>query len=75
MENEYPVDAEFYNVTIRKTVIDSIDHYEARIMELPDIVEYAPTPLQAYDLALDSIRTTAAYFAEKGRQMPSPLVP
>jgi predicted HicB family RNase H-like nuclease len=63
-----------YFVMIRPLTIDGEDLFEARVRELPDIVEFADTAADAHELALDSIVTTAKLFAEMGRNMPAPIV-
>ncbi|MBD3587435.1 toxin-antitoxin system HicB family antitoxin [Salinimonas sp. HHU 13199] len=68
------MDAMQYNITVRKGMFDGETCFEARVAELPDVAEYGDTYEEAYELALDSIETTAAIFAEKGKQMPAPIV-
>ena len=62
-----------YGVTIRRGAFEGEVCFEARVQELPDIVEYADTYEEAYQLAMDAIATTAEVFAEKGRRMPEPV--
>ena len=62
-----------YNITIRHGVFEDEPCYEARVRELPDIVEYGDTFEEAYELAIDAIETTAEIMAEKGRPMPQPM--
>ncbi|MGP9679598.1 toxin-antitoxin system HicB family antitoxin [Halomonas sp. AOP27-A1-41] len=64
--------ADSYNIVTR--YIDEDNGYEAKVVELPDVAEYGDTQSEAYALALDTIDTTAEIMAEKGRQMPSPIV-
>lgn len=61
-----------YNITVRFGEFDGESCYEARVKELPDITEYADSFQEAYELALDSITTTANLLAEIGRTMPAP---
>lgn len=61
-----------YSITIQKVVVDGERLFQATIRELPDVVEYGETHVEAYELAVDTIETTAQIFAEKGKQMPSP---
>lgn len=61
-----------YNINVRFGEFDSEVCYEARVKELPDIAEYADSYQEAYELALDSIATTAELMAEQGRKMPEP---
>ncbi len=62
-----------YNITIRHGVFEDEPCYEARVRELPDIVEYGDTFEEAYELAIDAIETTAEIMSEKGRPMPLPM--
>lgn len=62
-----------YSITIRSVVVDGMNLFQAAIKELPDIAEYGETYAEAYELAVDSIKTTAEIFAEEGRAMPAPL--
>lgn len=64
-----------YNITVRRANFDGEVFFEARVKELPDVAEYAETADEAYDLAIDTIETTAQVFAEKGKAMPLPYEP
>ncbi len=68
-------DPRAYNVSVRRGVFDGEELFEARVRELPDVAEYADTYQEAYDLAVDSIATTAVALAEAGREMPAPYIP
>lgn len=68
-------DASAYNIAIRKVLIDDEVLFEARVRELPDVIEYADSWGEAYELAIDTIETTAAHFSERGKAMPSPIEP
>ena len=50
-----------YNISIRRVLVDEDQLFEARIRELPDVTEYADTMEEAYELALDTIETTARF--------------
>ena len=63
-----------YNITVREIVFDGDPHFEARVKELPDVREYAASAGDAYALAIDTIETAAAMFAEEGRSFPSPAL-
>jgi len=63
-------DARNYSVSVRFGSFNGENCFEARVRELPDVVEYAYTCAQAYELALDSFATTAKFFSEKGLSMP-----
>jgi|SRR5690625_2239758 len=65
-------DYESYGIIVRKDVFEGEECYEARIHELPDLVEYADSAAEAYELAVDSIFTTAQILAEQNRTMPAP---
>lgn len=64
-----------YNITVRQAKFDGEVLFEARVAELPDVVEYSETHSEAYDLALDTIATTAKTFKKKGKAMPTPIEP
>ncbi|WP_089725413.1 toxin-antitoxin system HicB family antitoxin [Candidatus Thiosymbion oneisti] len=69
------IDAHAYNITVRCGEFEGEILYEARVKELPDLVEYGETFEEAYRLALDAIETTAGVCAEKGLAMPAAMVP
>jgi predicted RNase H-like HicB family nuclease len=69
------IDPSAYNITIRRGVFEGDTLFEARIKELPDLVEYGESYEEAYELAVDAIETTAEIFAEKGKAFPVPHVP
>lgn len=69
------IDAHAYNITVRRDRFDGETLFEARVKELPDLVEYGESFEEAYELAVDAIETTAAVFAERGRPMPPPVAP
>lgn len=69
------VNPEDYTVSIRRGRFDDETCFEARVQELPDVAEYADSYEEAYQLALDTIQTTAHIFAEQGKRMPAPIVP
>lgn len=64
-----------YNVTVRQIEFDGETLFEARVKELPDVRDYAGSAEGAYDLAIDTIETSAVAFAEEGRLFPSPTIP
>lgn len=68
------VNPQDYSISVRRGVFDGEICFEAKVKELPDIAEYADSYEEAYELAIDSIETTAEIFAEKGRTMPLPVV-
>lgn len=69
------LEASAYNIVIRKAVIDTETFFEARVKELPDVIEYADSWDEAYELAIDTIETTAEHFEDRGKNMPAPTIP
>lgn len=69
------MDATKYNITVRKGMFSGEECYEARVLELSDVAEYADSFEEAYALAVDTIETTADIFAEKSKAMPVPFEP
>jgi len=69
------IDARAYNITVRRGEFEDEILYEARVKELPDLVEYGETFEETYSLVLDAIETTAMVFAETERSMPEAMVP
>lgn len=61
-----------YNITVRQVEIDGALLFEARVRELPDVVDYGDNWEEAYGLAVDTIETTAQVMAEQGRRLPEP---
>jgi predicted HicB family RNase H-like nuclease len=64
------IDPHAYNISIRRGMFDGEDLFEARVKELPDVTEYAESYQEAYELAVDTIETAAAAFAEQRRPFP-----
>lgn len=64
-----------YNVTVRQVVLEGETLFEARVKELPDARDYAESATDAYDLAIDTIETSAATFEREGRTFPPPVHP
>lgn len=69
------IDPHAYNISIRRDNFDGEMLFEARVKELPDLAEYGESYEEAYGLAVDSIETAAAAFAERGRAFPAATVP
>lgn len=69
------MNASEYNIIVRQGSFDGEICFEARILELPDVTEYADSYEEAYELAVDTIVTTAEIFAEQGKEMPVPYSP
>lgn len=61
-----------YSITVRRILAEEGPCFEARVRELPDVAEYADTYQEAYELAVDTIETTAELMRERGRTMPGP---
>ena len=53
------IDPYAYNITVRRAMFEGEVCFEARVKELPDLIEYADTADEAYALAVDGIETTA----------------
>ncbi|WP_376692020.1 toxin-antitoxin system HicB family antitoxin [Wenzhouxiangella sp. EGI_FJ10409] len=68
------MNANAYNITIRQVEVDGQELFEARVRELPDVVDFGDTWEEAYELAVDTIETTAKIMAERGRRMPEPAI-
>ena len=64
-----------YNITVRECEFECEPLFEARIRELPDVREFAESAQEVYALAIDTIETAAAMFAETGRPFPLPVRP
>ncbi len=62
----------YYSITIKKVSIDGERLFEATIAEFPDVVEYGQTYKEAYELAIDTITTSAAMCAESHIPFPLP---
>ncbi len=60
---------------MRKGLFNNEECFEARVAELPDVVEYADSFDEAYALAIDTVETTAVIFEEQGKTMPEPMIP
>jgi len=66
------IDPHEYNISIRKIEFEGESYFEARVKELPDLAEYGETYSEVYELAIDTIETTAQIFSEKEKKMPTP---
>lgn len=66
------MNANSYNISVRQIEVDDQELFEARVRELPDVVDFGETWQEAYELAVDTIETTAEIMAEQGRRMPEP---
>jgi predicted HicB family RNase H-like nuclease len=69
------IDVDRYNITIRKTTLDGESFFEARVLELPDVLAYGQTPQEAREVAKESIAQLALIAKEKGRAFPRPQEP
>jgi predicted HicB family RNase H-like nuclease len=62
-----------YSIIVRRVKDDEYGPcFESKVRELPDVAEYADSFQEAYELAIDTIETTAQALAEQGRKMPQP---
>ena len=52
------MNAQDYGITIRRVIEEGEACFEARVRELPDVVEYADTHGEAYELVIDTLETT-----------------
>ena len=66
------IDPHSYSISVQQGEFDGEICFEARVKEFPNIIEYADSFEEAYELAIDSIDTTLEIFAEKGRDFPEP---
>lgn len=66
-------DASRYTITIKKVDADGEILYLATVKELPDVGPYAADPHEAYELALDIIKTLNEMAAEEGRHFCAPM--
>lgn len=64
-----------YGITVRRVTTEDGPCFAARVRELPDVAEFADTHAEAYELAIDTIETTAAALAAAGRALPPPAPP
>ncbi len=62
-----------YDIRIKKEVIEGIPYHVATVSQLPDLTEYGDTWREAYELAIDTIRTAADMYADAGRAFPPPM--
>jgi predicted HicB family RNase H-like nuclease len=69
------IDPHAYTISVRRDIFDGEVLFEARVKELPDASDYGESFEEAYDLAIDTIETTAAAYAEQGRAFSPPQVP
>ena len=58
------INAHAYNITVRQIEADTQVLFEARVRELPDVVDFGETWEEAYALAVDSIETIAEIMAQ-----------
>lgn len=61
-----------YNIVIRHGIFEGESCYEAKVFEFIDLVEYADSHNEAYELMIDAIKTTQDIFNEKGKKLPVP---
>ena len=66
------ISAKNYSIIVRHGIFEEEECFEAKVLEFPDLVEYADTYEEAYELMLDGIETTQEIFSEKNREFPLP---
>lgn len=66
------ISAQAYSITVRQLSIEDEECYEGRVIEFPDILEYADTPEEARALIIDAIETTQDILVEKEKEIPQP---
>lgn len=64
--------AKDYSVVIKHGLFEGEKCFEARVIEFPDLAEYADTYGEAYELIIDSITRTCDYLRSKGKHSPKP---
>lgn len=67
------MDPRAYSIEIRYGNYEGEACFQARVLELPDLYEYADSYEEAYCLAVESIEMTAEALAEQGKKMPAPF--
>ncbi len=67
-------DPENYSITIKKENIEGENYFVARIAEIPNVEDYGESYSEAYELILDTIRTSMHAYAEKGMAFPRPFI-
>lgn len=66
--------AEEYTISVRKERMDEEIYWVARVEELPDIMEFAETRDEAYELAIDTINIGQEMCLSEGTHFPSPKI-
>lgn len=61
-----------YGISVRLVICDGEELYEARVVELPDVVAFGDTYSEAYESAVEAIEGLQEMFAEKGKSLPPP---
>lgn len=69
------MDPRAYSIEIRYGNYEGEACFQARVLELPDLYEYADTHDEAYGLVIEAIEMTAEALAEQGKKMPAPFEP
>lgn len=67
------IDPHAYSIEIRRGTFEGEICFQARVLELPDLYEYADSYDEAYSLVIEAIAMTAEALAEQGKQMPAPF--
>lgn len=66
-------DPESYSIAVKRVPVDGELLFRATVNELPHIAEYAETHAEAYELAVDAIRTLQETSRELGQHFPPPM--
>jgi predicted HicB family RNase H-like nuclease len=66
------IDAKNFTISVQYGEFDGDWCYEARVREFPEIIEYADSASEVYDLAIDSIEIICEHNVERGIACPSP---
>lgn len=61
-----------YGISVTQEHIEGNLYYAARVEELPDVVEFGDTHEEAYELALDTLKTAYEMSSEQGMTFPEP---
>ncbi|EGQ8054293.1 hypothetical protein HPX47_001652 [Vibrio alginolyticus] len=61
-----------YNISVSQECLEGGLYYVARIQELPGVMEFGDTHEEAYELALDTLKTAYEMFSDQGMAFPEP---
>jgi predicted HicB family RNase H-like nuclease len=63
-----------HGIFVRLVLRDGEEMYEARVVELQDVVAFGESHAEAYESALQAIEGLQEMFAEKGKSLPPPEI-